>query len=82
MRVHASSLRGEAATSPTSSFNSSYTIAPGLKLLHQSLSAGHRSIMTKRTAEVERKTKETNIRILLNLDGCGQAEIASGIPFF
>jgi imidazoleglycerol-phosphate dehydratase len=38
--------------------------------------------MMKRTAEVERKTRETNIRISLNLDGCGQAEITSGIPFF
>jgi imidazoleglycerol-phosphate dehydratase len=34
-----------------------------------------------RTGEVERKTKETNIRISLKLDGKGQAEIASGIPF-
>jgi len=35
-----------------------------------------------RSAEVERKTKETNIRIALNLDGRGQAEIATGIAFF
>ena len=35
-----------------------------------------------RTAEVERITKETNIRITLNLDGKGQADIRSGIPFF
>jgi len=36
----------------------------------------------KRKAEVERKTKETTIRISLNLDGKGLAEITSGIPFF
>jgi len=37
--------------------------------------------MTNRTGEVERKTKETNIRISLKLDGKGKAKIASGIPF-
>lgn len=35
-----------------------------------------------RTADIERETKETCIRVSLNLDGQGQAEIASGIPFF
>ena len=39
------------------------------------------SIM-KRTAEVERKTKETEIKISLTIDGQGQTGIASGIPFF
>ena len=36
----------------------------------------------KRSAKVERKTKETDIRITLNLDGQGTAKISSGIPFF
>ena len=36
----------------------------------------------KRSAKVERKTKETDIRITLNLDGQGAAKISSGIPFF
>ena len=36
----------------------------------------------KRLAKVERKTKETDIRITLNLDGQGAAKISSGIPFF
>lgn len=36
----------------------------------------------KRSAKVERKTKETDIRITLNLDGQGSAKISSGIPFF
>ena len=35
-----------------------------------------------RTADIERETKETYIRVSLQLDGQGQAEIASGIPFF
>lgn len=35
-----------------------------------------------RSAEVERITKETNIRIALTLDGQGMSEIFSGIPFF
>jgi len=34
-----------------------------------------------RIGEVERITKETNIRISLKLDGNGQADIDSGIPF-
>ena len=35
-----------------------------------------------RQAEIERKTKETEIRLRLALDGTGQAEVATGIPFF
>ena len=34
-----------------------------------------------RTAEVTRKTAETNIRVALNLDGSGQAKLATGIGF-
>jgi len=36
----------------------------------------------KRKAEVERKTKETDIKISLVIDGQGQTDITSGIPFF
>ena len=36
----------------------------------------------KRTADIERETKETHVRLSLNLDGQGQAEVSSGIPFF
>ena len=32
--------------------------------------------------EVERKTKETAIQISLNINGTGQSEISTGIPFF
>ena len=34
-----------------------------------------------RTSEVERSTKETQIRVKLNLDGKGVAKLATGIPF-
>jgi imidazoleglycerol-phosphate dehydratase len=34
-----------------------------------------------RVAEVRRKTKETDVRIALALDGSGQARIATGLPF-
>jgi len=35
-----------------------------------------------RTAEVERNTKETRIKVRLDLDGTGRAKIATGIGFF
>jgi imidazoleglycerol-phosphate dehydratase len=34
-----------------------------------------------RTAEVQRNTKETQIRVKLNLDGKGVAKLSTGIPF-
>ena len=34
-----------------------------------------------RQAEVNRKTGETEIRIVLNLDGCGKSEIDTGVGF-
>jgi imidazoleglycerol-phosphate dehydratase len=34
-----------------------------------------------RTADVERNTKETQIRVKLNLDGKGVAKLATGLPF-
>src|SRR5262245_6819370 len=34
-----------------------------------------------RTAEVTRNTKETQIRVRLNLDGKGAAKLATGLPF-
>jgi len=34
-----------------------------------------------RTAEISRNTKETQIRVRLNLDGTGVARLATGIPF-
>jgi len=34
-----------------------------------------------RTGQVQRKTKETDVRVSLNLDGSGQARISTGISF-
>jgi imidazoleglycerol-phosphate dehydratase len=34
-----------------------------------------------RKAEIQRDTKETQIRVAVNLDGHGEARLASGIPF-
>lgn len=35
-----------------------------------------------RTAQISRKTKETDIEIALDLDGTGQTSIRTGVPFF
>jgi imidazoleglycerol-phosphate dehydratase len=35
-----------------------------------------------RTAEIARKTKETDIRILVNLDGQGSTSVSTGVGFF
>ena len=34
-----------------------------------------------RVAQIQRKTKETDVRVVLNLDGHGQARISTGLPF-
>jgi imidazoleglycerol-phosphate dehydratase len=34
-----------------------------------------------RIAEVHRKTKETDVRVVLNLDGSGQSHVNTGLPF-
>ncbi len=38
--------------------------------------------MEHRTASVERVTKETDIRMILDLDGSGKSDISTGIGFF
>lgn len=38
--------------------------------------------MLKRSAAIDRKTKETDIHIKLNLDGNGMHDISTGVPFF
>lgn len=35
-----------------------------------------------RTAELHRTTRETDISVVLDLDGTGKADIATGVPFF
>lgn len=37
--------------------------------------------MKKRTASLKRKTRETDIRVELNLDGSGMSSIMTGMPF-
>jgi imidazoleglycerol-phosphate dehydratase len=38
--------------------------------------------MNKRQAQLQRRTKETHIRLKLRLDGQGRARVRTGIPFF
>jgi len=38
--------------------------------------------MTSRIAAIERNTLETQIKVSINLDGSGQAKLATGVPFF
>lgn len=35
-----------------------------------------------RTATIERQTSETNVRVVLEIDGTGAYQISTGIPFF
>ena len=35
-----------------------------------------------RTSTINRKTKETDIRLTLNVDGNGKSEISTGVGFF
>jgi imidazoleglycerol-phosphate dehydratase len=39
-------------------------------------------VSPSRTASSERTTKETSIRITLDVDGSGQTDVATGLPFF
>ena len=46
------------------------------------MAASFKEDLMSRQSNVSRQTKETQIEIRLDLDGTGQAEIDSGIPFF
>lgn len=52
---------------------------PSSKVLSRNI--GESGLRSPRKAEVERITKETQIRIALNLDGQGRVEASTGIPF-
>lgn len=41
----------------------------------------NRLITPQRIAEIHRKTKETDVRVVLNLDGDGQSQVSTGLPF-
>ena len=43
---------------------------------------GQRMGSMGRTATISRKTRETDIRVELCLDGSGTAEVGTGLPFF
>lgn len=44
--------------------------------------AGLRKTTMERIAEIERNTKETRVRVRLDLDGPGEPDISTGIAFF
>ncbi|MCM2256979.1 MAG: imidazoleglycerol-phosphate dehydratase HisB [Vicinamibacteria bacterium] len=44
--------------------------------------SGGRKAPVRRRVTLERKTKETHIRLALDLDGTGQARVATGVGFF
>ena len=46
------------------------------------MAASFKDDLMSRKSNVFRKTKETQIEVRLELDGTGQADVATGIPFF
>ena len=40
------------------------------------------TILANRRARIERKTKESDIVVELDLDGTGRTDISTGVPFF
>ena len=68
--------------------NKSHVKAPGskrprLKAVgnHSVDAAAETPESAERSAEVERNTRETRVRVALNLDGRGSGAIATGVPF-
>ena len=52
-----------------------------MRILSESGSAGKENAM-KRRAEISRTTAETDIRLVLDLDGTGASDVSTGIGFF
>lgn len=50
-------------------------------LLTTPVPCGHDCPSAMRQAEIKRDTKETQIRVAVNLDGTGVAKLATGVPF-
>jgi len=48
---------------------------------HATASVDGELALPSRTAEVQRKTRETAVAVALRLDGSGRGEIATGVPF-
>lgn len=57
------------------------SLCHGLRAILRPSFAGTGRSMGERTATIERSTLETRIRVGLRLDGTGQANIATGVPF-
>src|SRR5579871_4184874 len=63
--------------------NKSRTVAaaPDHGRQDHAVSANGDLALPSRTAEVQRKTRETAVAVALRLDGSGRGEIATGVPF-
>ena len=56
--------------------------APRLKVAAATAKPGARAdASAARSAAVERNTRETEVKIVLNLDGSGRSAVATGVPF-
>jgi imidazoleglycerol-phosphate dehydratase len=55
--------------------------APRLKVAAAAKPGARAGASAARSATVERKTRETEVKVVLNLDGSGRSAIATGVPF-
>ncbi len=59
----------------------SRAVAPARREQENEAAAGSAASAPPRAARIERRTRETAIEAALRLDGSGQGEIATGVPF-